>query len=81
MRQASGQAGPPPWQGCQVCVAAYEFVQAHDLLVNTGMDRVPDTGRNSNHPIIKRMHRARQGWDYARGARHTGAPHAPVVTP
>lgn len=79
MRAASGPAGPPLRQQCEVCKAAVEFVKARDALVNSGMDTVGNTGHDSQHPIIKRVQQARAAWDYARGMRHTGAPHAPKV--
>jgi hypothetical protein len=68
-----------PQAQCEVCLAAAEFIRARDALVNSGMDTVEDSGRNRNHPIIARMHRARRLWDYSKGLRHTGAPHTPEV--
>jgi hypothetical protein len=81
MRQPVTSQAHRPQAMCEVCLAAAEFVRAHDALVNSGMDKVSDTGANSNHPILVRMHLARKSWDYNKGRRHTGAPHAPEVTP
>jgi hypothetical protein len=75
MRQ-SAPAGPPPQQCCEVCRAARALQLATDAL-NTfrALGGTPHT----NDPHLIAVKDATVLWDYARGGRHTGLYHAPVV--
>lgn len=62
--------GPPAWQTCEVCRAARALQLATDALLTFG-------GDNPLH--LRAVKVAADAWDYAKGGRHTGAPHAPMV--
>ncbi len=75
MRQTQPN-GPPPWQCCEVCRAARALVLASDVLrtlLAAGM--VPDR----EDQRVERVKQSLAAWEYAKGGRHTGIYHAPVV--
>lgn len=63
---------------CEVCRAALAFVRASD-----GMRNFLNSGgvAGREEPRAEALKLARSDWAYARGLRHTGIVHTPVVTP
>ena len=75
MRQ-SAPSYPPPQQCCEVCRAAQALQRATDAL-NTF--RALGGAPERNNPLLLAVKDASLLWDYARGGRHTGLTHTPVV--
>lgn len=75
MRQ-SAPSYPPPQACCEVCRAARALQRATDAL-NTFRALGGQPERNST--LLFAVKEASLLWDYARGGRHTGLYHAPVV--
>lgn len=75
MRQTQPN-GAPPWQCCEVCRAARALQLAtdvlHTFLALGGTPTVHD-------PRKVAVNDATIAWDYAKGGRHTGVQHTPVV--
>lgn len=67
---------PPAQQCCEVCRAASALQRAVDAL-NTflALGGVPDR----EDPRMEAVKQATIAWDYAKGGRHTGVQHTPVV--
>lgn len=67
---------PPPWQQCEVCRAARALQLAvdtlHTFLALGGVADREDTR-------MEAVKQAAIAWDYAKGGRHTGLQHTPVV--
>jgi hypothetical protein len=67
---------PPPQQCCEVCRAARALVLATDALRTfLALGGVPDR----EDQRAEQVKSATAAWEYAKGGRHTGAQHAPVV--
>lgn len=67
---------PPLQQQCEVCRAARALQLATDVL-HTFLALGGTPGRDDARMVAVKQ--ATIAWDYARGGRHTGAQHTPVV--
>lgn len=75
MRQTQPN-GPPPWQCCEVCRAARALQLATDTLRTfLALGGAPDR----EDTRMEQVKSATAAWEYAKGGRHTGIYHAPMV--